>query len=334
MNGIEPRLPELNAKNIKNGAYLNSLAEEARRCGAISEEEFGALQLGLYKQLSQLITMYTGGESTSVMAETASELALALTYNIDAYLLAQGSHTTALELIRTVSAENLYIRGMQAVKLLVLETASLLVKARQTRINLPNYEYNNALDSAIPELLRGYDIKFTPHRLNPPEPKKRDKAQKQKDAMLDYPLAILVTGAHGIYFLKNYLTNLCSENKFCRDFGPMAIATLYKRFCDTGREGYESALVNVYTLVILNAVFADYLKKEHGTLILSDDDIDVAQKLLLSFDTAERTSMLRKLAARLYCGNIEYNVRAFDRLLPAVTNALENKALGRLLVVG
>lgn len=335
MNGIEPRLPELNPKNIRNGAYLNTLAEEALHCGAMTAEEYQALQLGLYKQLGQLIGMYTGGESTSVMTETATELALALTYDIDAYLLAQGNHAAALELIRTVPADELYVRGLSAVKLLVLETTSLLVKARRSRISVPNYEYNNALDSAIPELLRGYNAKFAPHRLNPPEHKKRDKqAQKQKDALLDYPLALPVTGAHGIHFLKNYMINLCSENKFCRDFGQLAIASLYKRFCDAGGEGYDSALVNIYTLAMLNAVFADYLKKEHGTLALSDDDIDVAQKLLLSFDATERAALLRKTAARLYCGDSEYNIRAFDRLMPAVANALENKALGRLLVVG
>ena len=293
MNGLEPKLPELNPKNIKNGAYLNSLADEARRCGAMSDGEFQLLQLGLYEQLGQLITMYTEGESTSVMTETATELALALTYDIDAYLLAQGSHTAALALIKTVPAGELYVRGLSAVKLLVLETTSLLVKARRTRINLPNYEYNNALDVSIPEMLRCYNVKFSPHRLGVPDGKKKDR-QKQKDLMLDYPLALPVVGAHGIYYLKNYLLNLCNENKFCRDFSQGSLASLYKRFCDTGGEEYQSALVNIYTLAILNAVFADYLKKEHGTLALSDDDIDIAQKLLLSFDAAERASMLKK----------------------------------------
>lgn len=330
--GIEKKLPELNPKNIKNSAYLSTLAEEAVRCGVMTVEEYQNLQLGLYKQLGEMISMYTEGESSSVMAETASELALALTYNIDAYLLSLGSHEAALEAIRTKTPETLYIKGLQAVKLLVLETTSLLVKARRSRINLPNYEYNNALDSAIPELLRGYDIKFTPHRLNAPERKKRDK--KFKDAMLDYPLAVPVTGALGIHFLKSYLIHLCSENKFCRDFGQLAIASLYKRFCDVSGESYDAPIVNIYTLALLNALFADYLKKEHGTLALTDDDIDVAQKLLLSFGAEERGSILRKCAARLYCGDAEYNIRAFERLLPAVNNAIENSALGRLLVVG
>jgi len=331
--GIEQKQPELNPKNIRNSAYLSSLTEEAVRCGAMVNDEYQNLQLGLYKQLGEMISMYTKGESTSVMAETASELAIALAYNIDAYLLSLGSHEAALNAIRTTPVEELYIRGLGAVKRLMFETTSLLVKARRSRISVPNYEYNNALDSAIPELLRGYDAKFAPHRLNPPERKKRDK-HKPKDAMLDYPLALPVTGAIGIYYLKSYLINLCCENKFCRDFGQLAIASLYKRFCDTSRESYDSPIVNIYTLAMLNAVFADYLKKEHGTLALSDDDIDVAEKLLLSFDSDERAAILRKTASRLYCGDTEYNVRSFERLLPAVTNAIENKALARLLVVG
>ncbi len=339
MNGIEPRLPELDPKNIKNNAYLNSLAEEAHRCGAMTEEEFQSMRYGLYSQLGQLISMYTEGESTSVMTETASELALALSYAIDAYLLSQDSHVTALEIIKTTRADELYIRGVSALKRLVLETTSLLVKAKRTRISLPNYEYNNALETAIPEMLRCYDIKFKPHRLSVAEPKKGEqkkgsKNKNKKDTLLDYPLALPVTGAQGIYYLKNYLQNLCAENKFCRDFGQLAIASLYKQFCDSCGEGYDSALVNIYTLAILNAVFADYLKKEHGTLALNDDDIDIAQKLLLSFEADERASMLKKVAARLCCGDVDYNVRAFERMLPAVLNALENKALGRLLVVG
>jgi len=330
--GIERKQPELNPKNIKNSAYLSTLAEEAVRCGAMTNDEYQELQLGLYHQLGEMIYMYTQGESTSVMAETASELALALKYNIDAYLLSLGNHYAALEEIRKNTPEELYVKGIQAVKRLVFETTSLLVLARRSRINVPNYEYNNALDSAIPELLRGYDIKFAPHRLNPPENKRRER--KYKDAMLDYPLAVPVVGAIGIHYLKSYLLHLCSENKFCRDFGPLAIASIYKRFCDVLGESYDSPIVNIYTLALLNAVFADYLKKEHGTLALTDDDIDVAQKLLQSFPPEERGAILRKCVTRLYCGDTEYNIRAFERLMPAVNNAIENNALGRLLVVG
>ncbi|MGI6202003.1 MAG: DUF6179 domain-containing protein [Eubacteriales bacterium] len=331
--GIERKQPELNPKNIRNSAYLSSLAEEGVRCGAMTGEEYQNLQFGLYKQLGEMISMYTQGESTSVMAETASELALALTYNIDAYLLSLGNHYTALEEIRTKTPDVLYVKGLQSVKLLVFETTSLLVKARRMRVNVPNYEYNNALDTAIPELLRGYDIKFAPHRLNPPPERKR-RNRRYKDTMLDYPLAVPVVGAIGIHYLKSYLINLCSENKFCLDFGQLAIASLYKRFCDVLGESYDAPIVNIYTLALLNALFADYLKKEHGTLALTDDDIDVAQKLLLSFSPEERASILRKCAARLYCGDTDYNIRAFERLLPAVNNAIENNALGRLLVVG
>ena len=207
---------------------------------------------------------------------------------------------------------------MKVLKRHIVETTGLLVHLRRTRIRTPMQLYNFTVSRILPDVLRKYDVRFAAHRLK---------------YTLDYPLAVRRSKLRGIYQLRHYIVSLTKENDFCREFDEDEVQYIYKRFCDARGTKYGEEHVNLYQLVFANALFADYLKKDPGTLRLTERDCTTAEKLLGGLDDAEQKDILNAAAKRLSFTHPDYSVRALDAILPQILNAVRYKTLKNYLVV-
>ncbi|MFA6948741.1 MAG: DUF6179 domain-containing protein, partial [Eubacteriales bacterium] len=139
-------ITRLNGANIKFHNYTLSLLDEAYRCGMISDGDAARFRLGLSEALAEAIELYTLGESTSVLSETAGALLSSVLFSCDAFLMTLPV-TDAVELIRTVSVKGIYQRGMRQLRRLTCEATSLLVKVRRTRSPIPEATYNEVINT-------------------------------------------------------------------------------------------------------------------------------------------------------------------------------------------
>ncbi len=152
----------LSPENLRREEYTNSLATEALRVGLWTEEDMLSLQTGVMNALAVVIGYATRNESTSVRLDKANEYLGGVLYNCDTYLLSLSDPMKSLELLRTVSIEELYNRGFAINRDLFREAKKLFANVRYTRLLDGSKTYNRAIDILIPHYLAAYDPRFTP----------------------------------------------------------------------------------------------------------------------------------------------------------------------------
>jgi len=307
---------KINAKNIKYSNYVFTLTQEAYNTGYLTDVEMDIIKGKIGDALSECMYTYSSGESTSFMTETANNLLNSVMFAINAYLIALGDNEEALMEIRNESFKTLYHKGMKQLKLIMCEITGLLVKLRRTRINTPNMLYNDVIDTKIMKFLKTYNFATS----------------AQSGEKFDYPIAIPCSKMVGIYYIKGYLMNLYSENLYCKEYGTYEISRLYKTLCDAHNMPYDTAKVNIYIAVYLNAVFANYLMKGHDNLHITYDDCIKIQKLFSTLTETEQTEVIKSAAARVNHGNPDYNEKVLNTWMPQLLNSIRHSTLKNCLV--
>lgn len=198
-------------------------------------------------------------------------------------------------------------------KMHILELASMMVRIKHSRLKLPNEAYNFTLDTLLKASIK--------------------RCEKDETALisLNYSLAE-PSMIHGLMGLKSYMLSLYYENIFCAEYDAEEIEWIYNAYCKKFEKNPESVVFNIYSVVYLNALFCDYLKKDYGTLRLSEDDCKLAQSLLGSLTDDDRYDILFSCAKHFTYGSIAYNNKTFDKLFTNILSAIKHKNIGKILV--
>ena len=307
----------LNVKNISHHDYTLTLLSEASDCGLIGSKETDEIRIGITDALERAVMTFTGGESSSVMTETANSLLHSVLFAVDAYLLSLKNDYRAVSELKNCSIPQLYDLGMKQLKRMIYETLSLLAKCRAERVITPNIRYNETLDRQITEYLRTYNIATNAH----------------VSCALSYKPILPVDHLSGIYRVKTAALYLSYENEFCRAYDKNEINAVYKRWCDQNAEPYDNAKTNIYELVYTCALLCDYLKKEHGTLSLSREDCDLVCRILEGYSEEKITEILGITASHLIYGNSDYNSRALGIISQRLTKVIIGGNLSNIIPV-
>ena len=198
-------------------------------------------------------------------------------------------------------------------KMHLLELTSMLVRLKRNRVALPNYAYNNTIDSMLMASIKRFEKNET------------------SLLSLDYPL-VEHSMIHGVMGLKSYMLSLYYENTFCNEYDKDELDWFYAAYCKKLGKDPETVVANIYSAVYINALFCDYLKKDYGTLRLTEDDCKLAQSLLGTLTDDDRYEIMYGCAKHFTYGSIAYNNKTFDKLFPSVLSAIKHKSLTKLLV--
>ena len=198
------------AMRLNNAEYTHSLIKEALRLGIIDEMTDAELKAKLLDGNAIAIDEYTLGKSSNVSAEKASELLSSFMYNVDAYLISLKSPKKALQELSEKTPKYLYDAGGVALKRVMVDCTALLFENKKNRLPEGSETYNRALDEDVRAFTKNYSVRFGAHR-NPVIPR--------------YKTAIAPKGS-GVVRLKKYLTNLLTENVFCRNYDSAEVQTV------------------------------------------------------------------------------------------------------------
>lgn len=199
-------------------------------------------------------------------------------------------------------------------KMHLMDMLGLLAKNKKIRVITDNKAYNDTLDRDIMVAIK--------------------RIEKEESALLEmqYPLSE-PSMLHGYMGLKSYILNLYYENTLCNEYDKEDMRWLIETYCKNREKDETESVYNIYSAVYLNALFCDYLKKEYGTLRLTEKDCKLAQSLLGSLDTEVREEILFSCARRLTAGNIAYNNKTFLKYLPSISTAIKRRNLATVLTV-
>ena len=198
-------------------------------------------------------------------------------------------------------------------KMHLLEMTSMLVKLKRGRLVIPNCAYNETLDLLLMEAIK--------------------RCEKDETSLISikYPL-VDHSMIHGLMGMKSYMLSLFYETEFCKEYEKDDIDWIYNAYCRKSDKDPVEGIFNFYSVVYINALFCDYLKKDYGTLRLTEEDCRLAQSLLGSLTDDDRYEIMFSCAKHFTYGNIAYNNKTFDKLFPGVLSAIKHKSIYKVLI--
>lgn len=203
---------------------------------------------------------------------------------------------------------------VKSMKMHIMDMMGLHVKNKKIRLETDNKAYNDTLDRDIIAAIK--------------------RIEKEESAVLEMPYPLQEHSMlHGYMGLKTYLLNLFYENTFCREYNAEDLRWLLNNYCINKNRNEAESCFNIYTAVYTNALFCDYLKKEFGTLRLTDRDCKLAQTLLSPLNDEAREEILFSCARRMTHGSLAYNNKTFMKILPSIITAIKRKNIASVVTI-
>ena len=296
------RFPLINRRNIHQSYYTRSLISEALRVGMVPIELVDDIQMQvrgvLEEHLRQARKAHVQAEQASdgssdgvpaVDEALARSMLDSIFYSLDTYLLGFHDPLYAINALQGMAVDEMFRAGQKIVKSLVCESVALHVQAKKSRIVTDNAAYNKTLDAEIRAYLEGYDYKRAGHEI----------VCDMTYALADPPAAVT-----GIHRLRDYLSRLVTENHFAALFEPEEKSLLFEAYAKRHKTTTVQMQVNLYEVILSNALGAAILGKYPGILVLTDEEIAFLNEKLHRKTTRElehmATEAIRTLISDLH----------------------------------
>lgn len=268
------------ARSLDAGSYFHALIKEGCRLSLLSTSQLETIQFQLLGVLAEQFNRWTGGQSSSVPADTGQRIQQSVIYTIGCHLKGTPDPECALRELKSSTMEDLFLKGKQRLEKLRTEARKLLQIVQENRLDTDILAYNDTLTSGLPLFFSAYDMDYEAHGT---------------PASIDYPLGNDKMSLTGIEYVHEYLQKLQLENEFCGYFSLEEINGLLRGY----DRKYKELLFNVYDLVFTNAVGCLLLGRNEPKLNLSAFDRGYLQQELSSLSTVELDGEVDDAVSRL-----------------------------------
>lgn len=319
MNNLsKPHL--IQKENLNEAFYFPSLLQECHRLNLFTVSEFESIQLQSIKLLAKQTERFTGGESSSVKVETAENIMHSILYCIGFYLRSFPDINMSIEALKQKTLLELYRSGKQMMRERMGNANKLLYAIQHDGFVTDNQAYNDTIQNGIPDFFSAYDIDLAAH---------------DTPGSIDYPLSNDQMNLVGIEYIYSYLQKLFLENQFCNLFPMYDIECLLRSY----DEHYQDLLINIFGLVLTNAIGSVLAKKNAFQLKIEPLDRQYLRQKLLNLPKAKLDTMLQDAATKL-CQQLNISNRVLQDHIAAtlldlsarVTNALEINQLESIFI--
>ena len=319
MNKLETQAL-LKRAHLKADTYFTSLLQEAYRVNLLSEPELNRIQAEALSLLARQVDAFTGGRSSSVKVETAANIWESVFYTIGFYLKSFSDLNLALKIIKENSLLQLYKRGRKLVEIQFYKAKQLFTTIQGNCPVINNYAYNATIEKGIPLFFATYDLNFAAH---------------ETPGSIDYPVSNDQMELVGIEYISGYLKKLFWENRFCQKFSPTDINILLRSY----DENYYDLLINVFELVLTNALGCLFVKEKAVQLDIEPLDRKYLQDILGNLSPGQLSSLMDDTIHQL-CQELAINESFLVKLikdtatkLPAnLKNALATNRLAAVFI--
>ena len=314
-----------NASNVIKSQYTISLIRECVRVKILDESTIYNTQVEIAEVLKNIIMKYTRGESSSVTIETAEKFIIAIWYTIDIYIGSLERLEDSIEAIKNESIEEMYSNGRAILQEEFDRTKDLYDITVDNKLETELIAYNDTLINGIADFFENYNIEFEPHEI---------------PASIDYPLAFDDWEIQGLCYIKNYLWNIYIEDKICSYFEHEAMESVLYFYGDMYEINYRDLLINIFELIITNAIFSIIARNPSGILNISECQYDYLEESLNSLDKEDVEKLINLCVEKLISDmriedecEIEYIEKYKKSIITTTISALKKNNLRNILVV-
>jgi len=229
-------LPVRRVLSAENKNFM-ALLSQGYSAGLIDKYVITDIEQQITLLLSELITKYTYGESTSVKTETAFNILSSIYYTLDVFTAVCHKENDILN----YPVREMFVDGQEIIHRWVAESQQLYQDIIANKLNLPLTTYHESLTKAIPDFFKHYNPLFGAH---------------DTTTLIDYPLVFDDMSRSGIIYIKNYLELLRIETQFCRCFDEREVNMVLEEFARRHDLDLNDAPLNLFELLFQQSVAA------------------------------------------------------------------------------
>lgn len=304
----------ISKERLSSEHWFSSFLHEAARLRLLSEEQLCSVREQLVQLMVFLATRFTAGASTSIREETAQSLMACALYSIGHTLKIKPVDEALLDL-KNIPLKMLFDRGQAELRELLSRAKTQYARLLKNSVPLGSVTWQRTMHTGLAEFFAGYHVYDAAH---------------DSPGLIDYPTALPLEGAGGIEYISRYLKRLALEDSMIRRWPLDEVNGLIRA------GGAVDAPVNVYTLVLTNALGAVLCGRRPDTLSLSNEDRIALHERLANVPL----SRLLRSAADTLCRYLNIKESAHNRyisdtaasLAPAMNNALATNTLPRVFL--
>ncbi|CDM69941.1 hypothetical protein CM240_2824 [Clostridium bornimense] len=307
-------------KKLSKDEFFKDFLEKSYENNLVDHELLQRINYERMKLLREQLTYYTNNESSSVMVEVAEEIMKSIDFTIGFYLKSFDDIGLIIEKLQHDCLEDIFKEGKKFIDIEVIKCKSLFDKVKNNKLNITNYSYDDTIDYGLDVFFKKYDSRFAAH-IAP--------------CSVDYQLSIDFMDYIGVEYIKNYLTALYVENTFCSYFDINLIKTLLRSYDDQ----WESLLLNIFEIVLTNAIALSIVGKDIKGLNVTDMDKEIIISRLQGLSISEIIDIF------IFEGNNccdllkieDKNIRLYIKetsikIGKEVTSKLRNKSLDKIII--
>ncbi len=244
---------------INKTHYTQDLLLKLKAIGAITEEEYENLTIDIFNLLQSEVERYTAGKSSSIQVHIGEKILLSIYYILGLSLKTINSTDEVVSYLHNNTMYNIYEEGKLILKNLLKKSKKLLELVKNSRLEVSNYSYNDTIDDGISIFFDNYNYEFFAH---------------ETPAMIDYQLAVCYMDTDGVEYIHEYLEKLLFENYFCNYYNKDSINKILSSIEDS-----DHLLINIFQIILNNAIACKLLDKSNKSIELSPEDLDTLSNL-------------------------------------------------------
>lgn len=245
---------------INKNKYFETIILALYNHQIITKEKYKDIINDTLNLLALRMKNYTGGLTHVVSIEEANDLNESNLYTINMYLRNLKLEEAINEILNS-DINILYKKGEDSLKDYINLTHLKYVLAKNNYIKNDNYFYNETLNDGLKAFFKSYNQSYKAHLLN---------------ITVDYKTCFNMPNSRGILFINEYINNINYENIFCKKFNEIDIQNLLKRIYPN----YQDLPINIFEIVLTNALLLKLLNRNPLYLNLNFNDIDKLYEVL------------------------------------------------------
>ncbi len=307
-------------ENLDQAHFFEALLETLTKADVINMMEFQKIQGELLALLSEEVGHFNHGESSSVKVELAESIMASIYYTLSIYFKELEPLDTSKEHLTKIGIKGIFEAGKKRIEERVLAANELLQLIMSQKLNTANYAYNDTVSHGLTLFFKEYDSNF---------------AAQETPGSIDYFLFFTETQATGIEYMEIYLMHLYLENTFCLKFNPLQVELLLSDY----DKDYEHLLINIFEIVLLNALALAILDKDIVHLELYKEEVQDLQEKLQGLTKAQLQEKLQLAAKKCLkvlgiedSEVIDYVHKATDKLVELVKVKLEISKIDKVFI--
>ena len=316
---IQPKKICIEGKH--EGHFFENVLGEIVDKGYLSESTLQRIQVEVINLWTEQIERYNRGRSSSIAENKAKSLLESIYVTLGFSLKELENLDDSILVLQKETIKTLFEKGQKALKKRFAQLKEQYAYLKEHLLETDNMAYRDTYDKGIEPFFVNYNIEF---------------ASQECPCDIDYPLSNDRMEAIGMEAMINYIERSLIEHKLCLKYDKEDIQAVLRGY----HSGYKDLLINIFELVLMNAVGRQLIGKNLERLRLEVEEVEEIERILeILPDSILENKMIESGMKVLEAWKIDevetkaYTIQTLHKFIPRIIVALEEENLDTIFIV-